>query len=161
MALRAAPRGDGATAKPSTARPPCRAPQVTFGRNGDGHTAARHFVRQHLAQLRFQNPEAEVTQRNSKEAARSLVSLTLAGAEPLELDVTGLAHRTDVLRRVLEAVRVGEAELQAALVAAEAQSDVTIDSEGYDDKRPVKVHGVPPRVVNPLPTKRAHPVERE
>lgn len=68
---------------------------MVFGRAGDGHTAARHFVRMHLAQLRFQNPDASVSQSSSKLEKSSRVSIELDGGEAVELNVTGLANRTE------------------------------------------------------------------
>ena len=121
--------------------------QVVFGRTGDGHTAARHFVRQHLAQLRYHNPDAEIIQRNSKVEKQAYVDLQLASNEPLRLDVTGLPHRLDVLRKVLEAAQVSSESLDASISAAAAMNEVTIDPSGYCGDHPAKTHGVLPRVV--------------
>jgi hypothetical protein len=129
--------------------------QVVFGRNGDGHTAARHFVRQHLSQLRYHNPDADIFQRNSKAEERARVTVQLADSDPVELDVTGLPHRSDVLRKVLEATKMGAAEVDAAIVAACAMREVTIDATGYCGDAPAKTHGVRPRVVQPPPKKAA------
>jgi len=126
----------------------CRAPQVVFGRCGNGHTAARHFCRQHLPQFRWLHPEADVSQRNSKMELKSIVTLTVLGADPVEVDVTGLKHRSDVLRKVLEAGKMSAKKIELAVTAAKEMRDVTVDSNGYMGNIPVKTHGTPPRVVH-------------
>mmetsp|Transcript_29603 Transcript_29603/g.87306 ORF Transcript_29603/g.87306 Transcript_29603/m.87306 type:complete len:112 (+) Transcript_29603:66-401(+) len=109
----------------------------------------------HLAQLRFQNPDASVSQSSSKLEKSSRVSIELDGGEAVELNVTGLANRTEVLRQVLGASGMEAAEVEAAAAAATSIPDVTIDAAGYCGERRAKGHGFPPRVIVPLPRRAA------
>lgn len=83
------------------------------------------------------------------------MTVQLADSDPVEVDVTGLPHRSDVLRKVLEATKMGSADVDAAIAAAAAMREVTIDAMGYCGKTPVKTHGVRPRIVQPPPQKAA------
>lgn len=120
---------------------PCALPnlealQLHFVRNtAPGHTGLRLFWREHMAQLKAQNPKANILAREA-DGAESTISLTFSGApEPVELVVTG-ERRDVVLRRVLEAAHVPPEEVEAAVKASNAISNERKKSEPEAEAAP-------------------------
>ena len=105
---------------------------------------ARQFPLEYFAPLRFQNPDAVITNPVVQGTSSSLV-IELQSGDQHTFDVSGVPS-TDILRRVLEVGGMPEADVQATMdvaaptivPAVEAGGEEAAEPEALAEEAPVK-----------------------
>lgn len=96
-------------------------------------------MKAHTAQIRYQNPEAQVTCRVERNEDKAMVRIHIKDGPRHELDVTNM-HQHEILRRVLEtagvdkdlveeAVRIRLEQIEAEMPNKPATSEIDAGTE--------------------------------
>ncbi|KAL1514693.1 hypothetical protein AB1Y20_003780 [Prymnesium parvum] len=88
--------------------------EMQHGRSTDGQGGIRKFLAAHTAQIRYQNPEANVLCRASRDEVEALIRLEMKDGKEYLIDATGKKSQ-EILREVLTTAGVEPAKVAEAV----------------------------------------------